>query len=93
MASGWRSIVLDTGFEEQLAALIRWEPWRDDYLAGAQALLAVDPSAGLHVITGKSGEEIWKLPLPPVDNRTVTLFYTFDAQDVTFLFLDVEDLP
>lgn len=86
MASGWRSVIRNAEFDEQLAGLIPWEPWADEYLAAAEDLLARLPSSGIF-IARESGADIWKLPLQPIKDRAVELYYSFDQRVVVLLWI------
>jgi hypothetical protein len=79
-----RSVVWDEDFGEQLARIIPEAIRADEFVAIAEEVLSIDPTLGTpaDIATG-----IWLLPMAPVDNRQVTLYYTFDARAVVFLFI------
>ena len=77
-----REIIRDSEFEEQLIALIPDFEEADDFTLGAEVILSLDPLAGT-----LADEElgIWILPMMPVRNPAVTLYYSFDETSVEFL--------
>jgi hypothetical protein len=77
-----RGIIHEHEFEEQLARLIPNAEEADDYIAGAQTLLAGDPESGMPC---EPGGKTFYLTMSPVRNRRVSLFYTFDENWVVFL--------
>ena len=79
-----RSIIREPEFERSLAALFEIPPEADAYTEAAEILLAANPTLGN---IGSMGREVWEFPMPPVDGKTVSLFYTFDETTVWFLFL------
>jgi hypothetical protein len=56
----------------------------DDFIAGAQTLLASEPKSGMPCVPDES---IWYLAMSPVGNRRVALFYKFDEKWVIFLLI------
>ena len=75
-------IIREHEFEEQLAALIADAEGADEFTAAAEDLLSREPRSG-RLASAKYG--IWALPMFPVDERQVTLYYTFDEQTLTLL--------
>lgn len=82
MAKPLRKIVREHLFEESLAALIANPVAADDYLAAAEWVLAFDPSIGFPV---KEGSSVWLLPMQPLKDRQMSLYYTFDSSTVRLL--------
>jgi hypothetical protein len=82
MAKPLRKIVREHLFEESLAALIADPVAADDYLAAAEWVLAFDPSIGFQV---KEGSSVWLLPMQPLRDREMSLYYTFDSSTVRLL--------
>jgi hypothetical protein len=79
-----RSVVREPEFEQSLAALFEIPPEADDYTHAAEVILAENPTMGN---LGSMGRDVWEFPMPPVEGKTVSLFYTFDETTVWFLFL------
>jgi hypothetical protein len=82
MAKPLRKVVREHLFEESLAALIADPVAADDYLAAAEWVLAFDPSIGFPV---KEGSSVWLLPMQPLKDRQMSLYYTFDSSTVRLL--------
>lgn len=82
MAKPLRKIVREHLFEESLAALIADPVAADDYLAAAEWFLAFDPSIGFPI---KEGSSVWLLPMQPLKDRQMSLYYTFDSSTVRLL--------
>ena len=89
MAGQRRSIVREHEFEEQLDALVCNAEEADDYVNAAEYILSEDPNLG--VLAHAGPPEIWKLGLPPVRDRAVQLFYTFNDNVVIFLYIVAYD--
>ena len=68
-----RSVIREQEFEEQLDALI--------CNAAAEDILSEDPTLG--ALADEGPPEIWTLALPPVSNRAVSMFYTFNDEFVS----------
>lgn len=80
-----RGIIHEHEFEEQLGRLIPNAEEADEFIAGAQTLLAGDPESGVLCEPGEPEEgSTWYLTMSPVRNRRVSLFYTFDEKSVVF---------
>jgi hypothetical protein len=77
-----REIIREHEFKEQLAALIPDAESADMFTAAAEDLLARLPHSGTRA---SDVYPIWTLPMAPVNNRGVTLYYTFDEATVTFI--------
>lgn len=58
----------------------------DDYTLAAEELLSRDPQMG-----ARGSGDVWALAMAPLKNRTVYLFYTFDAREVLFLGIAAMD--
>ena len=74
-----RSIIREEEFEESLRALFEIPPEADEFTMAAEILLSEDPLAGT---VANLGGNIRSLPMPPVDGKTVVLYYTFDETTV-----------
>ena len=48
--------------------------------------LRSDPAAGVFVAR-ENGADTWKLALPPIKDRAVAIYYTFDEQAVILLWI------
>lgn len=63
-----------------MRALIQDAREADDFVEGAEFVLARDPEVGSPL-----GEGIWFLPMAPIGGVQVALYYTFDDSMVTLL--------
>lgn len=79
-----RTVIRESEFEEQLLALVGDLELGDEFIAAAEHVLAHDPQSGLPATSDGS---VWALPMSPVGGRRVTLFYSFDAETVHFLYI------
>jgi hypothetical protein len=77
-----RGIIREHEFEEQLFALFGEVERADKFTAAAEDLLARLPKSGMPC---EPTETIWYLPMSPVKNRRVSLYYSFDEKWVVFL--------
>lgn len=84
MARPLRKIVREHLFEESLSALFADASAVDEYLDAAEWVLAYDPSIGFPI---KEGSSVWLLPMQPLKERQVSLFYTFDSSTVRLLLI------
>lgn len=75
-----RQVIRERSFEQQLRALIEDVREADDFVEGAEFILARDPELGSPLDEG-----IWFLPMAPVGRAQVALYYTFDDSTVTLL--------
>jgi len=77
-----RGIIREHEFEEQLFALFGDVERADKFTAAAEDLLARLPESG---VPCEPSGAIWYLPMSPVGNYRVSLFYIFDEHSVVFL--------
>lgn len=84
MAEPPRSVVREHHFEKDLAALIGDLEAADDFVAGAEWLLAQNPELGFPIA---EGSRVWLLPMAPIEGAQVALYYTFDASTVWLISL------
>jgi hypothetical protein len=82
MARPLRNVVREHLFEESLAALIADPIAADEYLAAAEWVLAHDPLIEFPVAEGSA---VLLLPMQPLKDRQISLFYTFDSSTVRLL--------
>ncbi len=82
MARPLRKIVREHLFEESLAALFADPIAADEYIASAEWVLAQDPLIGF---PAQKGSSVWLLPMQPLEDRQVTLYYTFDSSTIRLL--------
>jgi hypothetical protein len=78
-----RSIIRQGGFEESLQILFSTWDGAEKYIAAAEIVLAMEPQLGMPI-----GDGIWVLPMAPVKNADVWLFYTF--YETVVILLDVQ---
>jgi hypothetical protein len=79
MAKSPRSVVREHHFEKDLAELIGDLEAADDFVAGAEWLLAQNPEIGFPIAEGST---VWLVPMAPIEGEQVALFYTFDDSTV-----------
>lgn len=84
MAKPLRKVVREHLFEESLATLFADPIVADEYLAAAEWVLAFDPLIGFPV---NEGSAVWLLPMQPLKNRQISLYYTFDSSTVRLLLI------
>ena len=77
-----REIVREHEFEEQLRALIADAKEAEEFTAGAEDLLSRKPWSG---VPATRDESIWILPMAPMRDRRMTLYYPFNETTVVFL--------
>ena len=75
-----RQVIRQRSFERQLRELIEDAREADDFVEGAEFVLARDPEAGSPL-----DDEIWFLPMAPIRGAQVALYYTFDDSTVRLL--------
>ena len=81
-----RSIVREELFEDSLAALIGDAEEADEFTAAAEDLLSREPEIGTPSESG-----VWTLPMAPIGESAVYLYYTFDEDTVLFLAIAAFD--
>ena len=79
MAKPLRSVVREHHFEKDLADLVGDIKAADDFVAAAEWLLARNPEIGS---PADRGSAVWFLPMAPIEDAQVALFYTFDDSTV-----------
>ena len=75
-----RQVIRERSFERQLRVLIQDAREADDFVEGAEFVLARDPEIGVLL-----GEGIWFLPMAPIGEVEPALYYTFDDSTVRLL--------
>jgi hypothetical protein len=75
-----RQVIRQRSFERELRALVQDVREADDFVEAAEFVLARDPEIGSPLDDG-----IWFLPIAPIGNEQVALYYAFDDQTVTLL--------
>lgn len=75
-----RQVIRERSFERDLRALIQDAREADDFVEAAEFVLARDPEIGSPLDDG-----IWFLPMAPLGEEQVALYYTFDESTVTLL--------
>ena len=81
-----RSVIREFHFEKDLAELIGDHAEADDFVAGAEWLLARDPESGTRT---DEGSVVWILPMAPIRDEQVALYYTFDNSTVWLISIAV----
>jgi hypothetical protein len=77
-----RQVIREHLFEETLSALIPDSRKADDFVQGAEFVLARNPKTGSPL---NPGGKVWLLPMSTVGVKQVSLYYTFDDQTVWLL--------
>ena len=75
-----RQVIRERSLERDLRALIQNAREADDFVEGAEFVLARDPEIGSPL-----GEGIWFLPMASIGKVQPALYYTFDDSTVTLL--------
>ena len=75
-----RSIIREHLFEDSLAALNPDPERADAYVGAAEFVLSADPLLGTLL-----RNDVWMLPMSPVRDCEVWLYYSFDEESVHFL--------
>ena len=79
-------IVREEAFEEELLFLIHDAREADEFVEGAEFILARDPLAGDCI----GGEPLlFVMPMAPVRGQQVSLFYTFNKLTVFFVSIRI----
>ena len=78
------SVVREHDFDDQLARIVGDPIRADEFVAVAVEVLSIDPTIGIQI---DAADGLWSLPMAPVADRQVTLYYTFDSQEVLLLFI------
>jgi hypothetical protein len=82
VAEHLRRVIREHRFEEELRALIGDVISADEFVEGAEWLLARDPLIGLQI---QSNSPVWFLPMAPIEGAQISLYYTFDESTVWLL--------
>ena len=82
MPENLRRVVREHRFERELRRLIADAIEADEFVEGAEWLLARDPFIGSQV---EANSPVWFLPMAPVGDVQVSLYYTFDESTVWLL--------
>ncbi|MFN2623740.1 MAG: hypothetical protein ABR611_12955 [Chthoniobacterales bacterium] len=77
-----REVVRERRFEDELRQLIHEALAADEFVEAAEYLLARDPLIGSPIA---ENQLVYFLPMAPVDDRQISLYYTFDASTVWLL--------
>lgn len=77
-----REVIRERRFERELRRLIREAISADEFVEAAEYLLARDPLIGSLVAEDAS---VYFLPMAPVEDRQISLYYTFDQSTVWLL--------
>ncbi len=85
MAKPLRSVIREHLFEDSLSALIPDPIAADRFVESAEWLLAHEPDIGFPI---RENSPVWSLPLPLIEGRQATLYYTFDAATVRLLAIE-----
>lgn len=70
-----RRVIREHSFESDLGALIQDQREADDFVEGAEYVLARDPTIGSLLYSNGS---VWFLPMAPANESQIVLYYTFD---------------
>jgi hypothetical protein len=86
-SSSRRAVVREHRFEHDLAAAFDSIRIGDEFVAGAEALLSLEPESG---VRSAPDSNVWLLPMAPHNGKCVYLFYTFNEAVVFLIGLAVE---
>jgi hypothetical protein len=75
--------VREHSFERQLRALVRQAIPADPFVEGAEYLLARDPLIG-----STDDPNVWFLPMAPIGEKQVALYYAFDNATIWLLGIE-----
>lgn len=84
MPKGFREVVREHSFERQLRALVRQAIPADQFVEGAEYLLARDPLIG----SPTDDPNVWFLPMAPIGEKQVALYYAFDNATIWLLGIE-----
>ena len=82
MSEQLRRAIREHRFERELRALIGNAIRADEFVEAAEFLLIRDPEIGFQAAAGST---VWFLPMAPIDDVQVSLYYTFDDSTVWLL--------
>lgn len=85
MAEHLRRVIREHRFERELRALISNAIVADQFVEAAEFLLARDSEIGFQIIAGSA---VWFLPMAPIDDVQVSLYYTFNESTVWLLSIE-----
>jgi hypothetical protein len=77
-----RRVIREHRFERELRTLIADAIAADQFVEAAEFLLVRDPEVGFQL---EPGSPIWFLPMAPIEDAQVSLYYTFDDSTVWLL--------
>lgn len=84
MAKLPRNVIREHHFEKDLAEIIGDIAEADDFVTGAEWLLARNPEIGSPIAVDST---VWFLPMAPIAGEQVALYYTFDDTTVWLISL------
>ena len=86
MPESIREVVRELRFERELRDLIRDVIAADQFVEAAEFLLARDP------LIGSQTEDplVWAMPMAPIEDMQIALYYTFDDSTVWLLSITRE---
>jgi hypothetical protein len=87
MAERLRRAIREHRFEDELRVLIRDAIQADEFVEGAEFLLVRNPEIGTQIA---ENSPVWFLPMAPVSDRQIALFYTFDDATVWLLSIQIQ---
>jgi hypothetical protein len=74
-----RQVIREHQFERDLRALGLDAKAADEFVEGAEFVLARDPEIGLRIAPDSN---VWVLPIAPIGDLEISLYYTFDESTV-----------
>lgn len=81
--SGMRTVIRTDQFSNRLPLVEPCAVRADEFLEGSEWVLARDPHQGVQLTP-----RIWKLDLNPSAGGDLTLYYTFDEENVFLIWID-----
>jgi hypothetical protein len=83
-------VIREEAFEQELEFLLPDAREADEFVEGAEFMLARDPRAGdLAANSGAGDLEIWLMPMAPIRGQQVSIYYSFDDENVYFLSIQI----
>ncbi len=76
------TVVREHRFEKELRSLIRDVIRADEFVEGAEFVLARDPTTGTQVSVNPP---VWLMPMALIDQDQITLYYAFNETTVWLL--------
>ena len=87
MANSHRLVIREEQFERELRSLISNPVEADEFVQAAEWVLVNVPETG---VLFAPGSPIWVLPMAPVADKQVTLYYAFDEETLWLISIQAD---